>query len=505
MSPSALACSLQYVPYASINGVTLGTVHTHTDSLPGVQLPPKLPFPPTCRFVMNESAGTVIAVGPSPDGSGELSGYALWIDPTADGHRRIRRAILRFDHPALTNDAVVVQRQMDMLAGQMDSAAAQVEAEAAAVAARLGGPLVARWGDRRGAAGGGPISPVDFSGFHSRLIRLCTSTDLAGGTGWAYHGVTATSGGAQMGKVEAQWQQTPTPTLDSMVLDFEGRLRITAASRVERPGWAAAAGAAAAVVPTPAEPPETESGGEGGAWPPADAQPLAAPPPTPGGWRPPPAVERQWCPSPWASTALTTLPPPSSQLRMTHPFPPAPQRPSFPRTAAGAAAAPRTRRKPGALDATDPDSSAARRRQRNRVSAARSNERRRLRRLAMVAEAVAAAAAAAPASAAAASSSATAAGAGGAGGGTSSGGGGGGSCSGGSSVGDAASAPPPRPPEAAEAGARHPGAEDGPRPHWAAGEGGGGPSSLAQVDGNGALAGGGEADAARRFPLSSGG
>lgn len=460
-------------------------------------MPSQLPFPCSCRFVMNESAGTVLAVGPAPDGGGELSGYALWIDPTADGRRRIRRAMLRFDHPALTNDALVVQRQLDMAAGQNMSSASEAEAAAAAVAAQLGGPLAGRWSDSGGGSGG-LISPVDFSGFHDRLIRLLTRSGLPDCGCWAYQGVTHSSERSGAGKVEALWQQTPASTLDSMVQAFEGGVRLTATSRVARPGWAATA---AATVPIASVASSGEQpGGERLLWPTSEEHPLAAPPPVRGGWRPP-SGKRVWYTPPWAAAAVQRLPPPPvtpslrqppSPPRLT-PSPPT-RRPMHPPSGAP----PRTRRKPGALDATDPDSSAARRRQRNRLSAAKSNERRRQRRLAALAEAAAAAAAATAEQ-------------GSSGGGGSSCGGFGGSESvggGSSSFGDATSASPPPSlsvtPELSAVGGRLPEGRDHYHFHWGEGGGSGGPLPSPRA-GSAAPAGGGSPDATWCYPLTSGG
>ncbi|GAB0495193.1 hypothetical protein MMPV_006491 [Pyropia vietnamensis] len=229
--------------------------------------------------------------------------------------------------------------------------------------------------------GGGFISPVDFSGFHDRFVRLITKTGMPKGGGWAYKGVTVCSGGTSAGTVEAQWQQTPTSTLESMVRAFEEGVRQTVASRVARPGWVATAVALAPAASSATS--EGPEGSEKGLWSLSDSQLLVAPPPMPGGWQPSAGEQVRFVRWAEAAPSLPVSPPlrltPSSPRRSFLPPPVTPHR---------------TRRKPGALDATDPDSSAARRRQRNRVSAAKSNERRRQRRLAAVAEAAAAALAA---------------------------------------------------------------------------------------------------------------
>lgn len=185
---TAMRAAFLYVPFASVNGLTLGTIEMSTDMCPGaIEAGTVLPAPTRCRFVLDEVAGTLVAVGRSPTGDG-LLGFGV---TSKGGHQW--RSVLHLGVASRGDSGDGGSSSDGGEAGGWEVVGAKglprlcvrrrvdVNATPVAVVGPMGGGASAATAANVVPAetGGGdclPISPVDFRGFSDRLLQLLAPT-----------------------------------------------------------------------------------------------------------------------------------------------------------------------------------------------------------------------------------------------------------------------------------------------------------------------------------------
>ncbi|OSX73385.1 hypothetical protein BU14_0352s0004 [Porphyra umbilicalis] len=269
--------NMMYVPYATVNGLTLGTLVSQATLPPplyGAGYPPPVSPPSLSRFLLDEARGVMVVVGPPPGGGRGLIGSSFVAavgdgDGVDDGRPAARptRSMIELGGPGaagVPGGALTVRRRVEFVGALAWAPAPEVRGQEP------------------------PTSPTDFRGFDTHVRRLLGATAV----------------------------RCASPAAGACTLDGEAAAAAAAAAGAtagERPPaprqCLLAPAADAGGVPPPPPPAACGSGGGGG----CGGGGAAA-------GAPPPILDRTYCCAP---VAVAALPPPAGVTTVLSPLTPA--------------------------------------------------------------------------------------------------------------------------------------------------------------------------------------